>query len=180
MTFAVTFMLGSLVTFAIASFLGAVLIRPFMGDVWRVIGPATGLALLSVLDLYAIHKNDYCALTLPRQTPKALARRHGMHVAAALWGFDMGTAVSTFRVASVTWGALMLVVFGWINTWSAFLYSTGFVAPLLFLMWTGRLPRKGSEHAAESLRVMLHRRTLAQWISAGLLALGAVLAVTSR
>ena len=171
-------MLGALMTFTLAWLLGARLIRTFIADEWHVTVTAGGLALLSVLDLLSIHKNQNCLLTLRRQTPKILLRRHGMLAVAAIWGFDLGTAVSTFRVASVTWGALMLVVLGWVTPWSALFYSTGFLAPLLFLMWTGRLPAREPEKAATSVFGMLDRRPLAQWISAGLLALGAILIAT--
>lgn len=172
--FTAAFVLGSLVTFTLASLLGE-LISPVISFKRRVICTAVGLVLLSINDAISIHNDTYCSLSLRRQTPKILLRRHGVLAAAAVWGFDLGIVVSTFRVASATWGILMMVSFGWVTPWSALLYSTGFLAPLLFLMWTGRLPAREPEKAAASLSAMIHRRVLAQGVSAGLLALGAIL-----
>jgi hypothetical protein len=178
--FATTFAIGALSTFTIASLLGAGLVRPSMPTPWRVAGNAIGLALLAALDLLAIRKNVYCPLSLRRQTPKGLARRHGVLATAAMWGFDLGTAVSTFRVAAATWGALLLVAWGWAPPWTGLFYTAGFTAPLLFLMWTGRLPSKAPERGSKSLQAMLDRRRPAQWLSAGLLATGAALAAVGK
>jgi hypothetical protein len=173
------FALGALSIFMVARLLGSAVV-PSIPIRCRVPGTATGLALLAVLDLLAIRRNAYCPLTLRRQTPKALQRRHRMLATVALWGFDLGTAVSTFRVAAATWGALMLAAWGWILPWTGLFYAAGFTAPLLSLMWTGRLPSKQPDQRSASLQAMLDRRRPAQWISAGLLATGAVLAAAGK
>jgi hypothetical protein len=177
--FAATFTLGALATFRIASLVGA-LVRHSPAPYGGFPGVAAGLGLLSLLDLLAVRRSGYCPLSLRRQTPKVLMRRHGMLVTAALWGFDLGTMVSTFRVTAAGWGALLLVVSGWVSPWGALLYAAGFTAPLLFLMWTGRLPGKGPEHAWSSIERMLRRRKPAQWLSASLLALGVILIATGQ
>jgi hypothetical protein len=170
--FAVAFTLGALATFRIASLLGALARH---SSTPHALGIAAGLGLLALLDLLAVRKNGYCPLSLRRQTPKVLMRRHGITVTAALWGFDLGTVVSTFRVASAGWGALLLVVCGWVSPWSAFFYATGFTGPLLFLLWTGRLLGKGPVPTFANLQRMDKRRKPAQWLSAALLAAGAIL-----
>lgn len=178
--FGFAFLLGALITFNLASFLNVRLIQPWVSTEWRTWITVGGFALLSILDLIAIRRNTYCSLTLSRQTPKSLARHRGMLFVAAFWGFDLGTAISTFRVTAMTWGALLLVILGWAPPWIALSYAAGFVIPLLFLMWAGRFPRREQEQAFESLRQMLDRREPAQWISAGLLAFGAILTALGK
>jgi hypothetical protein len=181
LAFAVMFLIGALSTFRVASLLGAGLGRSLLTTAgeWRVAGTAAGLVLLAALDVIAVRRDGYCPLSLRRQTPRILQRRHPMLVTAALWGLDLGTAVSTFRVASATWGALLLVAGGWVTPWAGLFYAIGFTAPLMFLMWTGRLPNRDPERAVASIMAMSARRPSAQWLSAGLLALGAILVASS-
>ena len=178
--FALTFAIGAMVTFAIAAILFVGLVRPHMMVPSRVVATAIGLALFSALDLFAIRKNAYCRLSLRRQTPKVLERRLGMLPTVAVWGFDLGTVVSTFRVTSASWGALMLVILGWSPPWTGLFYAAGFTLPLLFLMWTGRLPNKTPGLGSASIQALLDWRKTAQWASAVLLAFGAILAVAGQ
>jgi hypothetical protein len=60
--------------------------------------------------------------------------RYNFLVAAAIWGFDTGLAVTTIRVAGLTWAALLLAVFGLAPWWTGIAYATGFAIPLVGLI----------------------------------------------
>jgi hypothetical protein len=67
--------------------------------------------------------------------------RHRVRIAALIWGFDTGLLVTTFRVAAVSWGALLLTALGLARPWTGISYGLGFAIPFLFLVFRPRLGR---------------------------------------
>lgn len=132
--FALAFAAGALVTFGIASFAGdAVRASGLTAEGRRMLAAMTLLAFAAV-DLVAIRRNSYCPLGVRRQTPRTLAfHLHGAAV-ATWWGFDTGLVVTTFRVAALTWGALVLALLGFATWKSGIGYALGFVVPLTILL----------------------------------------------
>lgn len=98
-----------------------------------------------------------------------------MVMTVVLWGVDLGTAISTYRVTAATWGALTLIFWGWCSPWIGLCYAAGFTVPLMFLMWTGRLPRREVGRGRTSIQALLDLRAPAQWLSVVLMAWGAAL-----
>lgn len=165
--------------FALVSLLGRV---GGVGDVpidWRIGIGAVGLLALAALDLRAITKSTYCPLSWRRQTPKSLVHRRSATLVASAWGFDTGLAVTTVRVAAITWGAILLAGLG-LASWSAGLgYGLGFALPFVVLLWTHRVGRVARSPAPvdPGLESMLARRRPLQALSAALLTGGAVLLI---
>jgi hypothetical protein len=179
--FGIAFMAGALVTFGGACVLGGLVGLTGLDDGWRHGVAAAALVVLAVVDVSAIRRAAYCPLGWRRQTPKGFARRHSPTTTAAVWGLDSGLAVTTFRVAAVTWGAILLVAFGLVPWWVGIAYGAGFVIPLSILVCTHRVGRVASspDPADSGLEAMLGRRSTVQGVSAGLLAAGAILLLAS-
>lgn len=172
------FVAGAIVIFAAANALGAL----FSASEWPVqarLGLAGGgLLALAAIDILAIRKSTYCPLGWRRQTPRILMRRYRVDVVSALWGFDTGMVVTTFRVAAVTWGALLLVSLGFVPWWAGMGYGLGFALPFLFLVWAHRVGRSAREPVPTDpgLESLLGNRAALQGVSAVLLfAFGGVL-----
>lgn len=161
--FAVAFLAGAIVIFGLASLVGAAFRAAGLPLEWRVLLAAASLAALACVDLLAVKKDCYCPLGWRRQTPKSLGRRHAVTTVAAAWGFDTGLAVTTFRVAAVTWGALVLAGLGLSAWWIGVGYGFGFVLPLL-LSIAAQTPDAGSR-----LESLLGKRALVQSGSAAVL-----------
>jgi hypothetical protein len=64
-----------------------------------------------------------------------------MFVVAPIWGFDMGLAITTFRVTGATWGAILLTILGLSGWQTGIAYGLAFVIPNTILLWTSRLGR---------------------------------------
>jgi hypothetical protein len=138
---------------------------------WRVGLAAAGLLWLAAIDVRASRKSTYCPLSLRRQTPKSLVHRPSPTFVAAVWGFDTGLAVTTVRVAAITWGAVLLAGLG-LSAWSAGLaYGLGFAVPFVVLLWTHRVGRLAWSPTPvdPGLESMLARRGAIQTISAAVL-----------
>ena len=132
--FSAAFVLGSVLIFSLASLTGAlfnVASLPVPVRFSILISLLTGLA---VLDLFSIGKKRFCILGWRRQTPKTLNRKYRMTTVAAIWGFDTGLAVTTFRVGAVTWGALVTAGLGFAPWWIGFGYGGSFALPLVVLL----------------------------------------------
>ncbi|MBO2459000.1 hypothetical protein [Actinomadura violacea] len=71
---------------------------------------------------------------LRRQTPQAYFYRLGPARGAFLWGLDTGLVVTTFRVTSLTWGALAVTVLGLVPWWAGVAYAAGFLVPSAVLI----------------------------------------------
>jgi hypothetical protein len=88
-------------------------------------------AILLAVDLVGILKRrQQCALGLQRQTPKNLVFRLGSWVGPLLWGLDTGLAVTTIRMAALTWAAVALTALSLGPWWSGIAYGLGFSVPL--------------------------------------------------
>ena len=96
-----------------------------------------------------------------RQAKKSLMRTRGATTVAAVWGFDTGLAITTFRVGAVTWGALILTLLGFGSWWNGIAYGISFTLPMMGLLL--------AQTSAERLQGLLNRRALVQSISAVLL-----------
>jgi len=161
---------GALVIFGIASLLGALVGISRIPDRWRLISAAAALMALVVVDVIAVRRFSWCPLGWRRQTPKALVHHHAVPVVLAAWGFDTGLAVTTFRVAALTWGALILTLLGFSSWQSGIAYGGGFVIPMLCLLLLS--PR------TQRFEALLHARPVVQSISAVMLAGSAALLLT--
>src|SRR5262245_44424134 len=102
---------------------------------------AAGFVALAVTDMWARNAGTYCPVGARRQTPRVLSRRHSMLVVAPIWGFDTGLAVTTFRVAAATWGAILLTILGLSGWETGVAFGIAFATPITVLMWTHRAGR---------------------------------------
>ena len=128
---------------------------------WRLGIVAACLVVFAFVDLVAIRRRIYCPLSWRRQTPQSLRFRYGVMTTAAVWGFDTGLAVTTFRVAAVTWGALLLTFFGFGSWKTGLAYALAFVIPIVLVLNGQHAERRSSK----SLEALLHKRTVLQCVS---------------
>ena len=137
----------------------------------RIVIVALGMFPLFAADLRAIARSSYCPISWRRQTPRTLLREHRFEVAASIWGFDTGLVVTTFRVAAISWGALLFAAIGFAPRWSGVAYGLGFTLPFLLLLFRPQLGRaaQGADHADPGLESLLGKRALMQRLSAVLL-----------
>jgi hypothetical protein len=167
--FGASFTFGAILTFGFVFLCGAT-IRAAIPPGWLFTVSGLSLLLLAVIDVFAIRRKSFCPLGWCRQTPKALARSHGITTVMIVWGFDTGLAVTTFRVAALTWGALIFTATGLTEWWVGVGYGLAFVIPLLVLMLT-QGPRP-----VPRFEFMLQKRSAVQLTSAAILsATGALL-----
>lgn len=162
--FGLAFTCGAVLIFALVFFIGSQVGLARLSGHWLYLIAGVMLILLAAVDVFAIKCKRYCPIGLPRQTPKALMHFHGMTTVCAVWGFDTGLAVTTFRVGALTWGALTLVIFGMTAWWVGVGYSLAFVVPLLILILT-----QGS-NPIRRLEAMILSRSEVQKVSALILA----------
>lgn len=165
--FAIAFLSGAVVIFAIAALAGTRIAA--MPLDWRIAAAAVCLLALALVDVVSLRRKTYCLLGMRRQARQTLAHRHRVETVAAVWGFDTGLAVTTFRVGAVTWGALVLTVLGFTSWWSGVVYGVAFTLPLLVFLTT--------EQSGERLVGLLQRRPVVQTASAILLVTAGVLLV---
>jgi len=169
--FVTAFLMGAIAMFSIVSEAGVALGSTRVPFRVRVSIAALALVLLAAVDLRAIAKSTFCPIGWRRQTPRTLMRRHRLTVVAAAWGFDTGLVVTTFRVAAVSWGALLLAALDLSPRWVGLGYGLGFTAPLLILLLRPRLGRASRELTPTDpgLEAILRLRPLIQGVSAALL-----------
>lgn len=175
MAFALAFLAGAIAVFLVAGALGQMLATSELPPRWRQGLAGFGLLALAAIDLLAIRRATYCPIGWRRQTPRVLLRRHPLRVVAAVWGFDTGLAVTTFRVSALTWGALLLAVLGIAPAWAGLGYGLGFTVPFMFLLGRHRVGRcsRADVPADPGLESLLGRRALLQGASAVALTAGA-------
>ena len=175
--FAASFLLASLVAFGVV---GIAATRLGVGELpleWRIALAGAGMLPLVLADLSAMKRSAYCPISWRRQTPRSLVRRHHMFVVATLWGLDTGLVVTTFRVAAVTWAALLLALLGLAPWWVGIVYGVGFVVPFTALLVRPRLGQAARSEAPTDpgLEAMLRMRSGVQGLSAIVLGGTAVL-----
>jgi hypothetical protein len=181
MAFAAAFIAGAFAIFAAADAAGAALGSARMPLEWRI-GVAGALLLsLAAVDLFAMAKSTYCPIGWRRQTPRMLMRRLPAPVAASLWGFDTGLVVTTFRVAAVSWAALLLAALGLSPRWAGAGYGLAFTLPFLALVSRPRLGRSASGAAPvdPGFESMLRKRGAIQALSASVLAASGAILIAS-
>lgn len=167
--FAAAFTAGSLVIFGTAYLVGAAAFRVVsLPSEWRVSCAAVILIALAFVDLLTIKKGRYCLLGWRRQTPKTLGRRYAVLTVVAAWGFDTGLAVTTFRVAAITWGALVMAGLGLSSWLIGFGYGLGFLLPLLISILTQPSDAGSGSQSSVGLRLqgLLGKRVVVQCVSA--------------
>lgn len=179
--FVAAFLGGTLTIFAIVNVVGAALGLTRLPFEWRVALAGAALLPLAAVDLRAIAKSTYCAISWRRQTPRSLIRRYRMTVAASVWGFDTGLVVTTFRVAAVGWGALFLASLGLLPWWAGLGYGLAFTLPFLVLLMRPRLgsSSRNAAPADPGLESMLRKRAALQGVSAALLITSAGILIVS-
>ena len=168
--FATAFVGGAIVIFALASLAGTGARVTAIPLQWRAFAVAACLLALALVDVLSLRRKSYCLLGMWRQARQSLIRNHRVTAVAAVWGFDTGLAITTFRVAAVTWGALILTLFGFASWWSGIAYGLAFTVPLLAFLLTDR--------NGERLERLLNRRSIIQAISAVILAAASALFLT--
>lgn len=167
--FAAAFIGAATLVFAAASFAGAA-VTWLVPMPWRVGAVAVSLLVLAIVDAGSLRARSYCLLGAKRQARQTLIRTYSMPVVAAVWGFDTGLAITTFRVSALTWAAFALALLGFAPWWTGAAYGVALVAPMLVLLLTTM--------TAERLHAELRRRPLIQTASAiALAAAGALLLV---
>lgn len=181
MLFAAAFVAGAALIFWLVTAAGNLLGLPHLMWRWRASLAAFVLFLLAAVDLVAIAKATYCPIGWRRQTPRALMRRHSMPVVALVWGFDTGLLVTTFRVAAISWGALLLSALGFSPWWAGVGYGLGFTLPFFLLLFRPRLGRASRDAAPADpgLEAMLGMRPALQSASAALLSASGVVLLLS-
>jgi hypothetical protein len=169
--FAAAFLAGSAAAFAVVSIAGAAFGAASLPPTWRMGLAAAGLLSLATVDIAAITKARYCPIGWRRQTPRVLIRRHAIGVVASVWGFDTGLVVTTFRVAAVSWGALLLAALAVSPRWAGLGYGLGFTIPFLAMIVRPRLGRCSAQTAPADpgFEAMLRARAAIQSVSAALL-----------
>lgn len=125
---ALGFTATSVGTFALASALGAgLLVTELPGVAIGIIAALAVAALVAAdLGLFGWHTP-----TWRRQTPKWFMYRFGTRTSALLWGLDAGLVVTTIRVTSLSWAALVVTFLGLVPWWVGAVYAAGFVLPEL-------------------------------------------------
>jgi hypothetical protein len=167
--FAAAFIAAATLVFAAASFAGAA-VKWLAPMAWRAAAGAASLLILAIVDVSSLRARSYCLLGAKRQARQSLIRTYSVPVVAAVWGFDTGLAVTTYRVSAVTWAAFALALLGFAPWWTGAAYGAALVVPMLLLLLTAT--------SAERLQRELRRRPLIQAASAiALAAAGALLLV---
>lgn len=169
MAFAAAFVAGGVSIFWLITAAAALLGIPELPWRLRAAIAAAGLLFLAVMDCVAIARSSYCPVSWRRQTPRSLLRRYDTRVVALVWGFDTGLLVTTFRVAAVSWGALVLTALGLSHGWTGIGYGLGFAIPFLFLLFRPQLGRASRGAGEPGLEAMLRKRPVLQALSATLL-----------
>lgn len=171
--FVIAFFVGAATTFFFVHLVGTVVGVSDFPLHYRLLSGGLLLIGLAFTDRYAISRGTYCPITWRRQTPRALLRRFPVPVAVAIWGFDTGLVVTTFRVAAATWASLILTLLGIAPPWIGLAYAIGFTLPFLILALRPELGRASREDTSidPGLEALLRRRSQAQWGSLGLLIL---------
>ncbi|MEK6280406.1 MAG: hypothetical protein AABN95_08650 [Acidobacteriota bacterium] len=174
--FALTFISAAVLVFGLTSAAGTALGVPTLPLELRISVAVVSLIVLALVDVVGIRKRRYCLLGWRRQTPKTLGRRYSVTKVAAVWGFDAGLIVTTFRVGAITWGALALTGLGFTSWWTGLAYGVAFTIPLLILIL--KQPSGDSSTAQTSvgprLEQLLTKRPIVQLASAIALLAGAV------
>lgn len=116
------------------------------------------LAVLTCFDVLATVRGGRSLLGLRRQTPKEIQYLlHSWRVVALVWGSDIGTGVSTFRMTSAIWLAAGSILLGIIPGYVGMSYGLGLVASMgLAISLTGG----GVKLRRNALKILAKRRLM--------------------
>lgn len=172
--FSFAFILGAVIIFGLASLIGIVFgiaSLPFSLRVSLAVFLLIGFAFV---DLISIKNKRYCHIGLRRQTPKTLIHRYKITTVAAIWGLDTGLAITTFRVAAITWGALLMTGLELSSWWIGFGYGVGFTLPLSIQFLLFNPNSKFRKSLSSRLEELIAKRSFIQFGSATILFLAAL------
>jgi hypothetical protein len=174
--FVAGFLAGAVAIFFLSSLLGVTLQLQELPLILRRSVAAAGLVALAMIDLWARNRKTYCPIGLKRQTPRRLRLGHTLLAVASMWGFDTGIAITTFRVAAATWGAILLTILGLSGWQTGIAYGVAFTIPITILLWRHRAGRLAVTHEPGDLGLaeLLGMRPAWQAKSAVLLIAGAL------
>ena len=172
LAFVLTFLAGAAVMFYLVHLAGSLIGLALLSGPSRLVLASLLLLALALADKLAISRGTYCPISWRRQTPRTLFRRFPIPLAVSIWGFDTGLVVTTFRVAAVTWGSLLLTLLGVAPPWAGLAYGIGFTVPFLFLALRPQLG--DSQPTDPGLEALLRQRVHAQRLSAVLLVLSGI------
>ena len=176
LAFVLTFLAGAAVMFYLVHLAGSLVGLALLSGPSRLVLASLLLLALALADKLAISRGTYCPISWRRQTPRTLFRRFPIPLAVSIWGFDTGLVVTTFRVAAVTWGSLLLTLLGVAPPWAGLAYGIGFTVPFLFLALRPQLGQasRDSQPTDPGLEALLRQRVHAQLLSAVLLVLSGI------
>lgn len=172
--FVLAFLAGAVVMFALFGFAGSLLGLREMPLRLQAVIIGIGLLAFILVDVSSIRRGTYCPIGFRRQTPRSLLYHCPPLAVVTIWGFDTGCVITTFRVAAVTWGALLMVTLGLAPIWSGLAYGLGFAAPVFILLWRHwvGVAARSNTPADPGLESLLGKRRYIQYSSAMTLALG--------
>jgi len=107
-------------------------------------------------------------------TETALVHRYKITTVAAIWGLDTGLAITTFRVAAITWGALLMTGLELSSWWIGFGYGVGFIVPLSIQFLLLNPDSKFRKSLSSRLEKLIAKRNIIQFGSAAILFLTAL------
>lgn len=92
------------------------------------------LMLVVGFDIFALRRGGLVRLGLRRQAPQRLRFSRHRRMVGLVWGFDIGTGVSTFRVTTAIWVVAAAVLLGVVPWYVGSLYGLGMAVTLGLLM----------------------------------------------
>jgi hypothetical protein len=144
-------MLGSAAVVAIARLLASILATDGADRTQRLVVLDLALVVFLTFDVSAARRGGTSRLGISRQTPQRLALDiNRVEFTAFLWGVDIGTGISTFRVTSAIWLGLLAVFLGLAPFYVGLLYGVGITAVIAVLIL-----RKGTGTVAARLPKLL-------------------------
>jgi hypothetical protein len=127
---------GSALVMLCAWLLGVVLGVSAFADESRLAILLICVSIFFIFDILAARHGKSSRLGVHRQTPKGLQERlRRTDVTAFVWGIDIGTGVSTYRMTSAIWLALLGVFLGLVPVSTGLLYGIGTIVAIGCLVY---------------------------------------------
>jgi hypothetical protein len=137
----------------------------------RVTLALAGCALCFLVDLGVVRHQRACSVGPRRQTRKNFIYRYGPRLGPFMWGLDTGLAVTTFRMATLTWAVIGMSLLDLAPWWLGVAYGLGFSIPLA---WAVLIPRWREPEPVWIVRVLVRSRWAAQVAALAVLLSGTV------
>jgi hypothetical protein len=154
------FLVSSIFVFAVLGIAGSATTEL----VTRSFARATLVAILAsalISDIVSLRRQDWCCLTIKRQTPKDIQLRLGPGRAALAWGLDTGLVFTTFRVSAIGWALMACTLTGIAPWWIGAAYAFGFLLPLA-AGWVAALRLPGEDPTIRLAEALSRRTPLAR------------------